>query len=98
MDVDDDLEVVEYLENVDIEEVAEKERSSGGQPDRAGDGEIEGDGEGSLVDGGEVGRSLTLVDVRSIIMLTLNLEVLNYGYAVQKGLAHLGGEKAWEDH
>ena len=48
----DGWETVETEEVVDCE-LAEKERLSGGQADIAGVGDIDGDGEESLVKGGE---------------------------------------------
>lgn len=36
-----------------VDELAEKDRLSGGQTDMAGVGDIDGDGEESLVEGGE---------------------------------------------
>lgn len=44
------------------DEVAEKERLNGGQANIAGVGDVEGDGEESLVKGGEPEASLSVVD------------------------------------
>lgn len=54
VDVDEERDPVDCLEKVVADEVAEKDRSSLGQADRAGVGEIEGDGEESLVKGGDM--------------------------------------------
>ena len=43
-------------------EVAENDRQSGGQANRAGVGESEGDGEESLVKGGELDALLSVVN------------------------------------
>lgn len=51
-------ESVEYAED----EVAEKDRLNGGQADRAGVGETDGDGEESLVRGGESEVLLSVVE------------------------------------
>lgn len=53
-----ELESVEYAED----EVAEKDRLNGGQADRAGVGETDGDGEESLVRGGELEVLLSVVE------------------------------------
>ena len=42
--------------------MAENDRPSGGQAERAGVGDIEGEGEESLVNGGEVEALLSVVD------------------------------------
>ena len=48
---------MDCLEKVEIsEEAVENERSSSGHAERAGTGDIEGDGEESLVKGGEAER------------------------------------------
>ena len=49
--------MVDCLEKVEMsDEAVEKERSSSGHAERAGAGEIEGEGEESLVEGGEIER------------------------------------------
>ncbi len=68
--MDEEREPVDCLEKVVAEEVAEevaeKDRSSLGHADRAGVGEIEGDGEESLVKGGEL---LPVVEVGLRVIL-----------------------------
>lgn len=54
VDVDEERDPVDCLEKVVADEVAEKDRSSLGHADRAGVGEIEGDGDESLVRGGDM--------------------------------------------
>ena len=48
-------------ENVEADDAAEKERPRGGQADSAGVGESDGEGEESLVNGGEAKAWLSLV-------------------------------------
>lgn len=65
MDADDDREVMEGCEIVEADEVeyevAENDRLSGGQANNAGVGESDGDGEESLVNGGELDAVLSVV-------------------------------------
>ena len=65
MDADDDREVTEGCEIVEADEVeyevAENDRLSGGQANNAGVGESDGDGEESLVNGGELDAVLSVV-------------------------------------
>ena len=66
MDADDDREVMEGCEMVEADEVeyevAENDRLSGGQANNAGVGESDGDGEESLVNGGELDAMLSVVN------------------------------------
>lgn len=57
------------LEKVDADEVAEKDRSNLGHADSAGVGETEGDGEESLVNGGDAEALLSVVAVGLRVML-----------------------------
>ena len=68
---EDDRDADERHDKVDIEEVVEKDRSSGGQASRAGVGELVGDREMPLKsgeDGEEAGASLWVVEVVSTVI------------------------------
>lgn len=60
---------MDCLEKVVADEVAENDLSSLGQADRAGVGEIEGDGDESLVKGGDMEALLQAVVVGLSVML-----------------------------
>ena len=73
-----DPETVEWVD----EEVAEKERLSGGQEKIAGDGEIDGDGEESLVNGGEFEAILSVADDGLRVFIGNREESSSWSYIV----------------
>lgn len=69
VDADDERDAVDGLEKVEADEVAEKDLSNLGHADSAGVGEMEGDGEKSLVNSGDAEALLSVVAVGLGIML-----------------------------
>lgn len=69
VDADDERDVVDGLEKVEADELAEKDLSSLGHADSAGVGEMEGEGEESLVNGGDAEALLSVVAEGLGIML-----------------------------
>lgn len=69
VDADDERDAVDGLEKVEADEVAEKDLSNLGHADSAGVGEMEGDGEESLVNSGDAEALLSVVAVGLGIML-----------------------------
>lgn len=69
MDADDEREV-DCRDTFEADDAAEKDRASGGQADRAGVGDRDGEGEESLVTGGEAKwlSVLSIVGLRLVLM------------------------------
>ena len=61
-----------------VDELAEKDRLSGGQADIAGVGDMDGDGEESLVKGGEYEASLPGDGLKAIVGMLVALLTILY--------------------